>query len=151
MAALEGQSDYAEPDRRAEWNLRYAQHPVRTEAAALARRLQGLVAAVGAVPKDDPFFRLLVYARRCTAKMAGALAGYTHPTMLAPAITSLRAALRAASACLAKVDPCVQTGRFGPWQAEGLTRELLAIRTHLEKLLEQFRLHLADGAGIDEA
>ena len=128
-----------------EWARRYTAHAVRPLAVTFARRLHTIARALEnlSFPAECPFCRLLHHAGCCTGKITAALAAYTPPAMRGLAITYLKMAYHAASAALGQIAPCVQAGKVRRSDAADATRQLLAIRTHLTILIDEFRAQLA--------
>ena len=128
----------------AEWNARYAQHPVLARAAAFIRRLRRLGVAHGCDDEriDGPVCRMLHQGRCCTAKISAALADTTGPIMLGRVIAYLKIAHQAATACESLVEVCVSDGIIGSAEVQELSDELVAIRADVTDLIGEFRPRL---------
>jgi len=128
----------------AQWNARYAQHPVRVRAAMLIRRLRRLGLSCPCVNgrPEQSVCRLLHQGRCCTAKISAALAGATGPIMLGRVIAYLKMARQGATACEALIGGCVSGKIIEPAEAQLLRDDLAAIRSDLKGLIGEFRLRL---------
>jgi hypothetical protein len=129
-----------------QWKLRYAEHPVRARAVALANRLCDLGQMHEQItePGAEPFSRLLHYAGRCAGKINAALGGYLPPRERGVVIAHLKIAFGAASSALGWLEVCASAGRLPADAAQALVQMLLDIRDDLVVLIVELRYKLME-------
>lgn len=143
----------AEDLAQAEWNIRYAQHPINRHAHDLLLRLHELCKRLGEQPElaDSPLNLLLHHAHRCAGKIAGSLRGYTEPEMLGMVVAYLKISYHAACVALGHVDAAVSDHPPLADAAAELTNRLRTIRRQLGDLIAEFRSRLGRVLGSSQS